>query len=141
MPFSLEELEYKGYSFSEVSAFANKYELKQLLFRLPQNLKAQEKTNSEIVSKQVTSLEGISFGKKIGVALDMDYSSYHDGEVYGIAFANEEGSYYETLDVFLKDPLAKKMLEDPNISKDIYDGKALRVSTHIPFIRMWKCPL
>lgn len=124
LPFSLEELEYKGYSFSEVSAFANKYELKQLLFRLPQNLKAQEKSNSEIVSKQVTSLEGISFGKKIGVALDMDYSSYHDGEVYGIAFANEEGSYYETLDVFLKDPLAKKMLEDPDISKDIYDGKA-----------------
>ena len=49
---------------------------------------------------------------------------FWDGEVYGIAFANEEGSYYETLDVFLKDPLAKKMLEDPNISKDIYDGKA-----------------
>ncbi len=124
LPFTLEDLEYKGYSFDEIASFANKYELKQLLSRLPQNLKISSKQNAEIAYKCVKSVDGINFGEKIGLALDLDYSSYHENTLKGIAISTEDSAYYESIDELKNDKKLIEIIANPQIKKNVYDGKA-----------------
>ncbi len=124
LPFSLEELEYKGYSFQEISTFANKYELKQLLTRLPSSLKDGRSEAKEIKPIIISSFKDISLSNKIGLALDMDYLSYHETEIYGIAVSSNENTYYENIEDLKKDDELKKILENDSIKKNVYDGKA-----------------
>lgn len=123
LPFGLDELIYKGYAFEEVADFARKYELKQLLSRLPSLWKVSAKLQDELVFNKVNSFEDIDINEEIGFALDMDYSSYHDAEVYGLAIANENKVYYESKNDFLKDKKLIGILENPEIKKSLYDGK------------------
>lgn len=124
LPFTLEDLQYKGYSFDEVSSFANKYELKQLLARLPQSLKISSKEKREIEYKEINSIKGINLGKKIGLALDIDYSSYHKSPLQGVAIATEGCAYYENIDDFKNDEELIEIIKNPEIKKNVYDGKA-----------------
>lgn len=124
LPFALDDLLYKGYSFDGVSTFANKYELKQLLFRLPQNLKIGSKEVHEVTYKTIDSFKNIEIGEKIGLALDIDYSCYHESELFGISISNDKVSYYETAENLKNDKKLIEILENPNIKKNVYDGKA-----------------
>lgn len=124
LPFSLEDLQYKGYSFDEVSAFANKYELKQLLARLPQNLKISSKEKKDIVFAKINSIKDIKFSDKIGLALDIDYSSYHESQIVGIAIADDSSAYYETIEDMKNDGDLLNLLQNASIKKNVYDGKA-----------------
>lgn len=124
LPFSLEDLQYKGYSFDEVSAFANKYELKQLLARLPQNLKISSKEKKDIVFTKINSIKDIKFSDKIGLALDIDYSSYHESQIAGIAIADDSSAYYETVEDMKNDGDLLSLLQNASIKKNVYDGKA-----------------
>lgn len=123
LPFGLDELIYKGYAFEEAADFARKYELKQLLSRLPSLWKVSAKLQDELVFNKINSFEGIDINEEIGFALDMDYSSYHDAEVYGLAIANGNKVYYESKNDFLKDKKLISILENPEIKKSLYDGK------------------
>lgn len=131
LPFSLDDLIYKGYSFEELASFSTKYELKQLLGRMPANWKNSSKQiQQDATFTKVSSFEEIDISSKIGLALDMDYSSYHDGEVYGVALASENNVYYESIEDFLKDKKAKEILENASIEKDVFDGKANIYALH-----------
>lgn len=124
LPFTLKDLTYEGYDFALANAFAQKYELKQFLSRLPVALKKGAPAPSSSVSKTVSSFQDIALISPLGVALDVDYDEYHDAPIEGIAISVKESVYYETIEDLRKDEVLKKALSDPKIVKNIYDGKA-----------------
>jgi len=75
-------------------------------------------------SKKLTSFEGIDIPSKIGLALDIDFSSYHDEEPYGISISFDGVSYYEKIGDVKNDKTLINALENEAIEKDVYDGKA-----------------
>ncbi len=130
LPFTLEDLEYHGYRFEEVNAFANKYELKQFLSRLPLSLKIGAKEKKEIVEKEMESFQGVSLSAPLGVALDLDFNEYHDEKPLGIAISSDGEVFYESIENFLKDRLIQNILEEPSFEKNVYDGKATIYALH-----------
>lgn len=127
LPFSLPQTEYEGYAFSLINAFAQKYEMKQLVSRLPLGLKKESQMELPAIER-VSSMEGKEIPNEIGLALDLDGDSYWQGEDLGLAFATSKAIYYLDKESLLKDDAAKKILEDENIKKRVYDGKAIEVS-------------
>ena len=130
LPFTLEDLEYHGYRFEEVNAFANKYELKQFLSRLPLSLKIGAKEKKEIIEKEIESFQGVSLSAPLGVALDLDFNEYHDEKPLGIAISSDGQVFYQSIENFLKDRLIQKILEEPSFEKNVYDGKATIYALH-----------
>lgn len=124
LPFSIDDLEYEGYDFSSVNAFAQKYELKQFVTRLPIGLKKGSNEHTSIEIEEISSFSSFAFPSSIGVALDMDYSVYHDEAPLGIAISTLTKTYYESIENAKKDEALKQALLNKNIRKSVYDGKA-----------------
>ena len=124
LPFSLPDLLYKGYDFASVNSFAQKYELKQMLTRLPSSLKKGSTAREEIALSTITSFKDVAFKGDSGLAIDTDFSSYHEEKLHGLSICNNGNLYYEKVEDVEKDPFLKKFLEDSKSPKIVYDGKA-----------------
>lgn len=122
LPFSLASLQYQGYDLSLISAFAAKYEFKNILARLPLSLAKGGETQKAPKTKEVTLLPSLK--GDIGLCLDADFSSYHETPCYGLAIFDGNNLYYQSIENLLKDEAAIKMLEDSTIAKHLYDSKA-----------------
>lgn len=125
LPFSLENCIYRGYSFGKIKDFTTKYELRQFMARLPYKLRnPNDFDDSQMpeVEKDTTE-ENINFGPEIGLAIDMDYSIYHDETPLGIAIYTSNKLYY-----IPKENIGQKIIDtltNPQIKKYVYDSKAL----------------
>jgi len=128
LPFKLEDLLYAGYDFPSVNDFAQKYELKQFLSRLPITLKRGGEGQKEIVVQTISSIKGLAFPHKIGIALDIDEDIYHDAPIEGIAISDGANAFYETFDDMVKDEGLKTILGDASFEKCVYDGKLIKVA-------------
>ena len=84
LPFGLADLIYEGYDFDLANAFAQKYELKQFLSRLPLALKKGATLTSDMNLKTVTSFNGITLNAPFGLALDIDDDDYHAKRTFGL---------------------------------------------------------
>ena len=130
LPFSLGDLVYGGYESKKAEAFAAKYELKSFLSRLPSSYKKGETAIKFPAVKKVSGLSGIPFGSKVGLALDMGGSSYHEDPCYGFALSDGKETYYLEYEDAKKDPSFKALLLNGSIEKNVYDGKEARVVLH-----------
>ena len=127
LPYEAKDLVYDGYSFAKVSTFCNKYELKQFLNRLPQNLKKDE-DNENINYEKVDSFKGIEVGEEIGIALDIEPGNYNDAVVHGLAVSVNKKIYYIEVDLLKNDEDLLGILKNPQIKKYCYDYKAIKVA-------------
>lgn len=128
LPFSIEDTIYRGYEFTAVSAFAQKYGLKQFIARINPKWKISELAKVEVPIKVVSSLKDIKFNNKIGIALDYADDNYTLGSFYGIAISNGEVSYYLSIEDLKNDTTALEILKDKNIHKYCFDYKAIKVA-------------
>ena len=122
LPFQLEDLVYQGYSFQDINAFCQKYELKQLPSRLPIIYKRQE-TNAMPETMCVDRLPRID-ADDVGLVLDLPSKFYHDEEALGLSIATKGAVYYLNAEDAKADPNLKALLENPAIRKSVYDLKA-----------------
>ncbi len=127
LPFDVDDCLYPGCDFKKISDFCHKYELRQLLNRLPSNIKAEPKIKSP-ETKTVSSLKDLITSKRIGVSFDIDSSSYHDEDPHGIAISDGKNNYYIHTEDAKTDEALKTILEDPCIEKDVFDGKKCLLS-------------
>ena len=128
LPFSPKDCVYAGYDLEKISAFASKYEFRQLLSRLPSSYKrvsASKEKCPETV--EVSALPNLKPGM-IGVALDVEENAYQDAEILGIAYTDGSSLYYERAADFVNDKALLSLLSDSSILKCVYDGKALEVA-------------
>ncbi|MCR5078743.1 MAG: DNA polymerase I [Bacilli bacterium] len=129
LPIKVEELGYQGYDFARLSAFASRYELKQLINRIPARLRKEDKDSLVVPEVEIiSSFRDIEVGDSIGVSLDIDSSSYHDEDPFGIAIACKDKIYYEDFVSFKEDSYLKAILENENIKKKAFDCKKILLS-------------
>lgn len=128
LPFKTEDTIYRGYDFKVISDFAKKYELKQFLTKLPQNLKMEPEDNKEIEYQVVESFKSIELGDELGVAIDSEEGNYNFATVYGLAIANGKDIYYIDIENAKNDAKLKEALANENIKKYCYDFKAIKVA-------------
>lgn len=126
LPFSLEDLLYDGYEEKAAKKFAEKYELRSFVGKLPVLFKKGEK-ESMPEAKRVSSFEGIPFPNRIGLALDLDEENPHESPLNGLAIAMGGQVYYEDGASMGNDLALKKAMEDERIEKCVYDAKLVEV--------------
>ena len=127
LPFGLDELLYQGYDFEAISEFCKKYELRQFMSRLPSSLKKEGGENKAPEPTEVSSFEGISLEKEIGIALDFSGDSIQSEDMLGLSISDSKNSFYISFENLKKDAKAKEILENPDISKDVLDAKLIIV--------------
>ena len=135
LPFSVDDIIYKGYEYSKINAFCNSLDMKQLLNRLPANLKKMSYDEDvEVKYDEVTSLKGIDVGSEIAIALDIEPGNYNDATVYGMAIATPSKIVYIREENFKNTPEFAEILRNSAIKKYCYDYKAIKVAlSHLGF--------
>lgn len=129
LPFTLEDIVYKGYEFDAINAFCNKLDMKQLLNRLPQKFKKSNLTSlSNIEYEKVSDLIDFKVCNEVAIALDIEPGNYHDAQVYGIALYNGEKIVYISEENFQNVPELASILANPEIKKYCYDYKSIKVA-------------
>ena len=126
IPIGVNETIYNGYKFNSVSEFANKYEFKSLVSKLPKLFKQEEKHNEKVDFCEVFDSNGIDFDDKIGIDVDIENVNYHDAVFNGLAFTASSKTYYISKANLLKDEKLLSILKNPDIKKFAFDFKKVR---------------
>ncbi|NCA97199.1 MAG: DNA polymerase I [Bacteroidia bacterium] len=130
LPFTLDDILYRGFVFDEINAFGQRYELKQLLNRLPAKLKIESQRDIQIEYERIASLSTISLDTPFAIFLDMKEENYFKTPILGLAISDGKKHYYMTIDDVAKDESLRKILEDESIKKACFDAKATTVALH-----------
>ena len=126
IPLSVQDTIYDGYKFNSVSEFANKYEFKYLISKLPKTFKIEENINKKVDFCEVFDTNSIDFNDEIGLDIDIENVNYHDALLYGLAFTVNEKTYYINKENLLKDKKLLNVLKDKSIKKFAFDYKKVR---------------
>ena len=126
IPIGVNETIYNGYKFNSVSEFANKYEFKNLVSKLPKLFKQEEKHNEKVDFCEVFDSNGIDFDDKIGIDVDIENVNYHDAVFNGLAFTTSSKTYYISKANLLKDEKLLSILKNPDNKKFAFDFKKVR---------------
>ena len=126
IPIEVNETIYNGYKFNSVSEFANKYEFKSLVSKLPKLFKLEEKHNEKVDFCEVFDSNNIDFDNKIGIDVDIENVNYHDAVFNGLAFTTSRKTFYISKANLLKDEKLLSILKNPDIKKFAFDFKKVR---------------
>ena len=126
IPIGVNETIYNGYKFNSVSEFANKYEFKSLVSKLPKLFKQEERHNEKVDFCEVFDSNGIDFDDKIGIDVDIENVNYHDAVFNGLAFTTSSKTFYISKANLLKDEKLLSILKNPDIKKFAFDFKKVR---------------
>ncbi len=130
LPFSLDDLIYRGYAFDRINEFGQRYELKQLLNRLPSKFKIDSEGDEKIEYKKISSLTGVNLGQKIAIYVDMKEENYFKTPIFGLALSDGMNHYYVSIDDIAGDDALKNLLENAKVGKSCFDVKATTVALH-----------
>ena len=126
IPVNIEDIIYKGYKFNSISKFANKYEFKHLISKLPKSYKLEEKTSKIVEFCEVFNSQGILFDDDLSLDVDIENVNYHDATFFGLAFTVNQKTYYITKENLLTDDKLLNILKDPKVKKYASDYKKVR---------------
>ena len=126
IPIGVNETIYNGYKFNSVSEFANKYEFKSLVSKLPKLFKQEEKHNEKVDFCEIFDSNGIDFDDKIGIDVDIENVNYHDAVFNGLAFTTSSKTFYISKENLLKDEKLLSILKNSDIKKFAFDFKKVR---------------
>lgn len=123
LPFSLNDLVYKGYDFNALSTFYTKYEFFSLLKKLKPSSLYKENPVSVKPEKNFIEVESFSAipGDCTAFYLTSNVTNYHHGEIQEIVLSNGKEIYH--LPFNSNDIDLKHYLEDANLLKSTYDVK------------------
>lgn len=131
LPFTLDDLDYEGYDYNELSNFYTKYECFSLLKKLKPTDKKATKSNK---IEQVETFDKISVRKFKEIPftnvciLDIEKGNYNTSSINGICFSKDGTTYYLPYFLAKNDKDFISYMEDENIKKVTFDFKALKVA-------------
>ena len=127
--FTINDTKYSGYNFQEINKFAQRYELRQFMNKIPQKWKQADVLNASFEVEEIESLKGIDVPDIIGLAIDLDNEEYYyESDIYGFALSINDKNYYISYENALKDPRFKEILENNDIKKCGYYFKSIEVA-------------
>ncbi len=128
LPFSLEETEYLGYDFNELSSFYTKYEFYSLLRRLKPGSKKRSQKNSVSdlppYHRQIISSFSEIPDLVRTIILESDQFNYHHAQVKNVILASADNVYILDYSLAKKDPDFIRFLQDEKYLKSTFDSKA-----------------
>ena len=131
LPFTLDDLDYEGYDYNELSNFYTKYECYSLLKKLKPN---DKKASKNIKVDTVTNFEKITVRKFKEIPqtnfliLDIEKGNYNSSPINGVCFSKDGSTYYLPYFLAKNDADFIKFMEDETKKKITFDYKALKVS-------------
>jgi len=123
--FTVSETIYHGYKLKDVTDFANRYELKKLLLRLPQNLMIKDNETKEIEFKTLSSFDELNLNDGFGLAIDFENVNYHDANLFGLSITIDNKTYYIDKEALVKDIKFLEILKNKDIKKYCFDYKEI----------------
>lgn len=132
LPFTLDDLEYSGYDFNELSSFYTKEEFYSLLKKLKPNSKKRNinKTSTEKSIKfekiLISSFKDLPNNISTFV-LDYNQTNYHHANVNNVIFADDKNVYIYDYSLAKKDKDFINFITNENIKKATFDSKAMYV--------------
>lgn len=131
LPFTLDDLDYMGYDYNELSSFYTKYECFSLLKKLKPTDKRISKNTS---TSNVVDFEKIEVKKFKDipstniVVLDIEKGNYNYAAINGLCFSKDGKTYYLPYFLAKNDNDFIKFMKDETKKKITYDYKQLKVS-------------
>lgn len=124
LPIIQEDFKYRGYDYSQVNAFSEKYELRQFI----RNLKVSSNGNEEQIEiKRITSTQNIKFGNSLSFYFSFKSDIYFEGILEDAYFFVNDTFYVISGEDLLVDLNLITVLGDENVKKYTYDYKAAYV--------------
>ena len=131
LPFEPEDLIYKGYDFNEINGFAQAYQFKYLLNKLPKSFKKENVLEEKVEFCEVFDSNDIVFENQIGIGIDYDDKiNYHDSKLYGLSLTNAGKTYYISTENLQKDKKILEILNSKDIKKYCFDYKTVYCVLH-----------
>lgn len=127
LPINISDIIYEGYNFETINNFANKYDLRTLINKLPLQLRQKSIHNHKVSFKEIDSdeINKIIFNQNIGLSVDIDNDNYHDAALLGILITTNDETYYIAKEN-LKNNNILSMLKNKEISKFCFDIKKIK---------------
>lgn len=131
LPFTLEDLEYSGYDFNELSSFYTKEEFYSLLKKLKPNSKKRNinKTAEKSIKFEkmlISSFKDLPNNISTFV-LDYNQTNYHHANVNNVIFADDKNVYIYDYSLAKKDKDFINFITNEKIKKATFDSKAMYV--------------
>ena len=131
LPFTLDDLEYSGYDFNELSSFYTKQEFYSLLKKLKPNSKKRninKSTEKSIKFEKILISSFKDLPNNISTfVLDYNQTNYHHANVNNVIFADDKNVYIYDYSLAKKDKDFINFITNENIKKATFDSKAMYV--------------
>ena len=131
LPFTLEDLEYSGYDFNELSSFYTKEEFYSLLKKLKPNSKKRninKSTEKSIKFEKILISSFKDLPNNISTfVLDYNQTNYHHANINNVIFADDKNVYIYDYSLAKKDKDFINFITNENIKKATFDSKAMYV--------------
>lgn len=128
VPFALEDLEYLGYDFNELSSFYTQYEFFSFLKKLKPGAKREKAPGPSDADGALPRVDVSSFSEIPADAdaflLISDRSNYHLAQVSKVLFSDGKTCYALDYQTARSDADFRRFMENPDIAKATYDSKA-----------------
>lgn len=124
LPILKDDVIYKGYDFTKVSTFMNKYDFKTLINKLPTSLRQKNNTN-KIEFFEINSSKDLTFNSDLGIAFDAEETNYHYAKLHGLSFCLNDKTYYISYSNLINDQKLLDVLKNENIKKYAFDYKKI----------------
>lgn len=134
LELSLSEIEYRHIDYDKLVTFYEDLDFKQQLAKIKALRKSGQIIGSQlpvekainVVALNEDNLEAVAMlGDTIAVHIEMAGSNYHIDEMIGFVIGSPEAGYYGSRDVsLLKNPELKSVIENIEISKNVFNVKA-----------------
>lgn len=131
LPFTLDDLEYSGYDFNELSSFYTKQEFYSLLKKLKPNSKKRninKSTEKSIKFEKILISSFKDLPNNISTfVLDYNQTNYHHANVNNVIFADDKNVYIYDYSLAKKDKDFINFITNEEIKKATFDSKAMYV--------------
>lgn len=140
LPFTLEDVEYEGYTFNSINEFCQKYELISFLNRVNSKWKMASTNQEDFEIIETKTFPHIDSQSHIGIAIDLESEeNYYDSQIYGLAIDVDDKHYYMHWNDIAKDKNILDVLKDDQIKKYCYDYKSIKVALESKQIEINGC--
>lgn len=131
LPFTLDDLEYSGYDFNELSSFYTKEKFYSLLKKLKPNSKKRninKSTEKSIKFEKILISSFKDLPNNISTfVLDYNQTNYHHANVNNVIFADDKNVYIYDYSLAKKDKDFINFITNEEIKKATFDSKAMYV--------------
>ncbi len=125
LDIDINSLKYKGYDFNKISSFANHYEFKNLVNKLPKDKRFVNTLAKKVEYKEIDDLPTNNI-KEIGIDIDIENINYHDATLYGVAVTIDSTTFYIEKDKLKNATNLKDVLANKDVKKYCYDYKKIK---------------